>query len=350
MSSTVTLAQLQRAIGSAGYEAPSKSQLKRLRRAGLLPEVEQQHHGGVRGSITVYPEWVVDQLRHVLLLRATVRNFEHLTFWAWWDQLWVDRRTLRNNLLHWASTGLRGLTRIIDRHDDPFDAADAMWAGLGLTNRSAPRFIQERVGPRHAGTVVYLALQLLAGARPMWEGNATTATDSTDGPTADQLLHRASGMDQLTTPIPSPGGTLGVLVEEPPAIDELYDDLQDTGMLSPRSWLNAIRTASVPELNEARKVARAILIDLPLIAQAARYLGADAKNPLGVGQLIREEKKDRATLLQYASFLPLAVLLRRNNPAEIIAENINAMTEAAATIRQALKDVGLEAVPDPPSA
>jgi hypothetical protein len=68
----------------AGEEV-SDHQLKRWRRAGLIPRPRVVHAKGVRGSRAFYPAWAVEQLIAVARLHRTVRGLDEIVVAVWWE-------------------------------------------------------------------------------------------------------------------------------------------------------------------------------------------------------------------------------------------------------------------------
>jgi hypothetical protein len=93
----LTLAELRRALALRGIEL-SDSQLKRLRREGLLLVREQRHRAGLRGSESLYPAWTVDQLELVDRLAREERRFAQLRVLVRWHGGWVQPDKLRATL------------------------------------------------------------------------------------------------------------------------------------------------------------------------------------------------------------------------------------------------------------
>jgi hypothetical protein len=339
--------QLLQAVIKAGLDPASSDGLKRLRRAGLLQPGVQEHHPDRRGSETFYPQEAAAQLVGVLRLKAEVRAFDQLRFWAWWEGLWVDPRQLRNTLMHWVATETRPLRDHLGSHGDPDEAADAVARAFGIRNRSGPGWLQRRVGPAMTGSALYLLIQLMAGGQPDWNGipfdDPSQIPSIGDGP--DALLYRAIGFPSLATPI---SNDIGPLVEHPPPVDELFDQLQETNLLDMYSWLQAVRTASLQELERARQLARTFLVDGRLWAAAVKYQNPDLDDLFGLGHLDPNPPRNGATLRQYVLWIPIGVLLRRNFPSDRLDEIIEAMASSASKIRSTPIDLGLDTIPDPP--
>ena len=94
----LSLLDLRHALTTRGLEF-SDSQLKRLRREGLLPAEGQRHLAGVRGSVSLYPGWAVSQLELVARLAAKERRFAQLRVLVRWHAGWVRSDKLRESLI-----------------------------------------------------------------------------------------------------------------------------------------------------------------------------------------------------------------------------------------------------------
>ena len=117
-------------------EQVSAHQLKRWRRAGLIPRPRVVHKEGVRGSRALYPAWAVEQLIAVARLHHTVRGLSELAVAVWWEGHWVATEALPAALieplqqLSDEAVSARGGGR------DPYEAADRLL--LGMKDDGAP--------------------------------------------------------------------------------------------------------------------------------------------------------------------------------------------------------------------
>lgn len=95
-----TTAELIEAARSAGV-AVSADQLKRLRRAGLIPRPRQTHTAGTVGSSVRYPTGTADALIRVLHIRAGRRSkpLSAVRFIAWEEGLPVTFSMLRSDVV-----------------------------------------------------------------------------------------------------------------------------------------------------------------------------------------------------------------------------------------------------------
>lgn len=178
---TVTEAVLVEAARCAGFTV-SRSQLKRLRREGLVQGAAQYHPVGRRGSETRYPAAAVDQLMGVLRIRRRRRPFDAVRFLAWEEGLWVDHRDLRATLARWVRASARSA-----QHLRRGEAADV------TASRRAIRLDRSRT------PMTPLSRELLGSTRPGRErqdvlfADIQLACGSPDLVLASELLERQTG-------------------------------------------------------------------------------------------------------------------------------------------------------------
>ena len=100
----------------------------------------------------------------------------------------------------------------------------------------------------------YLLLLLAAGGEPAWNSVRLSDIDlqAEPEPTSEELLTKAFGLDKLAEPLLPGSPIAGPLVPDPPTVEELATTLQESGLTSPGNWLRAVRSASIPELGQAR--------------------------------------------------------------------------------------------------
>jgi hypothetical protein len=119
----LSLAELRRALRARDVDF-SDSQLKRLRREGLLSAEGQRHRPGIRGSESLYPTSAVDQLELVSRLAAEERRFAQLRVLVRWHGGWVRSDCLRASLIELlkpASAAARKMTQTAVDQDDRAD-------------------------------------------------------------------------------------------------------------------------------------------------------------------------------------------------------------------------------------
>ena len=124
-SEKLSLAELRRALRASGLEF-SDSQLKRLRREGLLAVEGQRHRPGVRGSESLYPAWAVGQLELVSRLGAMERRFAQLRVLVRWHGGWVRPDQLRASLIALLEPMSAAARRVTETPVDEGDRADRL--------------------------------------------------------------------------------------------------------------------------------------------------------------------------------------------------------------------------------
>lgn len=125
----------------AGFGEVTPSQLKRLRRAGLLQPPAQQHSIGQLGSHTLYPPEALPQLLAVLAIRRDRRQrpFEAIRFLGWEQGLWVEHTELRSTITHWVRESVKDVQGL-RRSGDAEAEADrrALKLGAAASTSSHP--------------------------------------------------------------------------------------------------------------------------------------------------------------------------------------------------------------------
>ncbi|MBN2113688.1 MAG: hypothetical protein JW785_06125 [Acidimicrobiia bacterium] len=335
----ITKEELLDTVRAAGFDPPAQPQLDRLTRAGLLQRPSQHHPSGRRGSQTRYSAEAATQLAGVLRLRQQVRSLDQLRFWAWWDGLWVNPHSLHNTLIRWAAAAVRSFEKEVRPYDDPLDAVDAIHQKVARAGHDGPRWLRHRVGIGDTPDAVDLLLLVAAGGQPDWQPQQLADIDprAEREATPEETLTKAFALDKLAQP-PSPGSPIpGPLVPEPPTAQELTATLQEAGLASPGNWLRAVRSASIPELSQARPIARAIVEDLPLVALAAGRYAQDPADPWGLGPFRASRRRNRRALEHTAATVGQAILLRRTLPSTQLNDFVEAVTSSAAEIRETLE-------------
>jgi hypothetical protein len=159
------------AAARAGFTV-SSHQLKRWRRAGLIPRPRIEHPRGVRGSRAVYPGWAVEQLVAVARTHRTVHRLRALTVALWWNGHWVEPIASRNALIEPLERLSEKARAARAGHADPYEAADAILAAMSNDTAPSPiaALLRKRLGSRAdlmnwLWTLVALGL----GAPAPWE-------------------------------------------------------------------------------------------------------------------------------------------------------------------------------------
>ena len=152
----LTLDELRAALGLRGIEL-SDSQLKRLRREGLLLVDEQRHRPGLHGSESLYPAWTVDQLELVERLARGERRFAQLRVLVRWHGGWVEM------FFGVAVVAVRAILSDTDRN-----VADALVLPVMVSVHAEPRPRKSRAEGGRRRTTPLTGSSSPVGAPPSW--------------------------------------------------------------------------------------------------------------------------------------------------------------------------------------
>lgn len=221
----LSLSELRRALAARGLEF-SDSQLKRLRRDGLLPVGDQRHRGGVRGSESLYPAWAVDQLELVSRLSAGERRFAQLRVLVRWHGGWVRPDQLRAamvELLEPISAAARRVAEpVVDQTDRADRLAQDMAAHPGRSGIS--RLMQQRLNnvAEDIERTMYAFAALATRSPVEWENH------DPENPTESLLavVERAFGIDRARQ---DDIGGQGPLMRERESSEQMLVQLQEAG-------------------------------------------------------------------------------------------------------------------------
>lgn len=95
----ITEAEMLKVVERGGEAPPTGDQLKRWRRAGLLPRPRLGHQLGLQGSCSWYPAWAAEQLLAIVRLHRSAHRLGELCTALWWEGYWVDPLVLRKALI-----------------------------------------------------------------------------------------------------------------------------------------------------------------------------------------------------------------------------------------------------------
>lgn len=191
----LSLAELRRAMDACGVDL-SDSQLKRLRREGLLPVEGQRHRPGVRGSESLYPAWALGQLELVSRLARRERRFAHLRVLVRWHGGWVRPDKLRASLIELLEPVSVAARKMTESAIDEGDRADRLARELvkhpGRSGVSRLMYRRLKNAREDVERTMYAFAALATGSPVEWENH-----DPND-PTEPLLsvLERAWGIDR----------------------------------------------------------------------------------------------------------------------------------------------------------
>jgi hypothetical protein len=244
---TLTLCELHEATAARGV-AFSDSQLKRLRREGLLPVEGQLHRRGVRGSESLYPGWTVGQLELVARLQARERRFAQLRVLVRWHGGWVRSDKLRASLMGLVNAvsaqARRMTTNTVDETDRADRLAEAMTRRPGRSgvSRLMRRRLNNVVDDIQRAAYAFAALSMRSPLE--WDNH------DPNEPTEPLLnvFERASGFDRARQDDIAGNGPLMGARE---STQELLAELQQTGLFDILDLGAAFETASDEAIEQA---------------------------------------------------------------------------------------------------
>ncbi len=297
--------ELLAAAAHAGEEI-SAHQLKRWRRAGLIPRPRVVHEQGVRGSRALYPAWVIEQLLAVAGLHRTVRGLSELVIAVWWEGHWVETQALRAALigpLQQLSEEARAARR---GGEDPYEAADRLLQEMkddGAPSKAVTLIRSRLSGRADFLDLLWTFLVIGLGGKAPWEQEDRSAPDPAPGALA--LLAKATGVERAMRDDPAGNG---------PWLPADFDlrafvaELRDAGGFDLDDTARPIREASEQQLAQAREDALLFAGSLALIGTVLKgLLGEDVGGMGSVSALDPDSTSARAALVRSVLILrPLA--------------------------------------------
>jgi hypothetical protein len=287
-------------------EAVSAHQLKRWRRAGLIPRPRVVHEEGVRGSRALYPAWAVEQLVAVARLHRTVRGLSELVVAVWWEGHWVETEALRAALIEPLQQLSEEARAARGGGKDPYEAADRLL--VGMKDDGGPSKAVALIRSRLSGRADFLDLLwtflvIGLGGQAPWEQEDHSLPDPAPG--ALTLLARASGVDRAMRDDPAGNG---------PWLPADFDlrafvaELRDVGGFDLDDTARPIREASDQQLAQAHEDALLFAGPLALIGAVLEgLLGKDVGGMGSVSALEPDSTSARAALVRSVLILrPLA--------------------------------------------
>jgi hypothetical protein len=334
ITSEVEERELLASAARAGAEV-SAHQLKRWRRAGLIPRPRVVHASGVRGSMALYPVWAVEQLIAVARLHRTVRGLSELVIAVWWEGHWVAIESLRAALVG-PLQQLSDEARVArGGGHDPYEAADQMIVGLkddGPPSK-ATALIRSRLSSRADFLdLLWTFLVIGLGGQAPWEQEDRSRPDPAPGALA--LLAKATGVDRAMQDDPAGNGPWLPADFDLPAF---IAELRDAGAFDLEDAARPIREASRDQLAQAHEDALLLSGPLALIGTVLEgLLGQDVGGMGSLGALDPDSSSARACLVRSVLILrPLAGDAAFSAIAELVA-SVHDRYVAIAELRAAL--------------
>jgi hypothetical protein len=311
----------------------SDDQLKRWRKAGLVPRPTVEHVAGIRGSRARYPEWAIEQLVIVERLHRSIHRLDALRVAVWWEGHWVEPDALRASLiapLDRLSTKARELT---DDAEDPFAAADTIVSAMTIERASSgiTSLLRKRLGSNaDLINLIWTFLSLGFGAPGPWADDDRT-DDSAPG--FIELLERATGTDRMRLRRTDAGSWI------PSDFDmaKFTVELQHVGAFDIQDMSRPIREASNVALEQARVDAEMFYDRLHAIGQVLEDL-RDEEIPWlkALGALAPTDAADRSNLIRNMLILRAPAGDDSLGQVEALVEREHARFIAIGEIRAAL--------------
>ena len=246
-SDALSLIELRRALLSRDLDF-SDSQLKRLRREGLLPVEGQRHPPGVRGSESVYPACAVGQLELISRLRASERRFAQLRVLVRWQGGWVDPGQLRGSLVALLQPVSAAARKVTETAVDEGDRADRLAQELvrhrGRSGVSRLMYRRLKSVRDDIDRTMYAFAALATGTAVEWENH------DPDDP-AEPLLavvDRAAGFDRARS---DEIGGEGPLLRAGESSQQILAELQQAGAFDLLNAGAAFTAATNDEIDRA---------------------------------------------------------------------------------------------------
>jgi hypothetical protein len=325
----LTLAELRASLESRSVVF-SMSQLKRVRREGLLLLAGQRHRAGVRGSESLYPASAVDQLELIARLQRKERRFAQLRVLVRWHDGWVRPDKLRASLiglLESISVQARKMTANTVHECDRADRlAEAMTRRPGRSGVS--RLMRRRLNnvSDDIGRAAYAFAVLSMRGELDWDNH-----DPND-PTEPllEVVERASGFDRARRDLISGEGPL---LGDRESTQELLAELQQAGLFDILDLGAAFAAASDEVIDRAFDDAIAFAGMRGAFEAIQSIAGNDVAGLASVTELAAaDEAVDLATLVR-------GLLLLRPLMAEGALEEIVAAAAREGTKLQAAQEL-----------
>jgi hypothetical protein len=260
------------AVERVGETPPTSDQLKRWRRAGLLPRPRIGHKAGLRGSQSWYPAWAAEQLVAIVRLHRSNHRLAELSTALWWEGRCVDPPMLRRALIAPLERFSSEAEKARAGEKDPYEAADTMLKAMPDDGKPSELVTLLRGRLTGRGDFINLMWTLLVitlGGEAPWEQEDRSRDDP--APTALELLLRSAGIDRAMSVAPA---------ERPSWLPADFDprrfiaELRDAGGFAIEDAARPIREASHEALAQART-------DAVLFSQPLAMIGSVLKDFVG---------------------------------------------------------------------
>lgn len=284
-------------VATAADHKISRHQLKRWRRAGLLPRPRIEHREGVRGSRSWYPAWTAEQLLAVARLHLSVHRLDALRIAVWWERRWVEPGALRTALIAPLERLSQKARALGAGSGDPYDAADAMVeaaAAEGSRSQVLGLFSKRVGGRANTMNLLWAFLVIGLGGEAPWDEEDRSASDA--APTALQLLAAGTGVER---PRRDGSSAPGPLVPPGFNLRDLMNELRSVDAFDVADAARPIREATDADLTQAREDALVFAEQLPAMRPGVEgVLDKDIPILAAVDAMRPKDAFDRAALIR----------------------------------------------------
>jgi len=252
----------------------SADQLKRWRRADLIPRPVQAHQPGVRGSRTTYPPGTLRQLVRVCELHTHFRKLDRVRFELWWaGEFPGDLQPIRDYLTGRLDRLLGPLRDLRGRYEKPFDAALSVVESEGPRPRDPLLRAIRRLAQtdENLRSVMVAMLTNLFGGDAEWESKGGGPGDG--DPSRAELAELASGVKRAKSDTAHSGQPL---LDSTANIVEAIQRIVSSGVIDLDHPGGAITAATDQQLVRAAKAALILMEGLKAFARVTtRVHGRD---------------------------------------------------------------------------
>jgi hypothetical protein len=327
----LSIAELSAQLQARGVEL-SPAQLKRLRREGLLSCEGQEQLRGLRGSVSLYPAYSVDQVHLVHKLGLRERRFAQRRILVRWHEGWVDPSRLRESLtgiLEGVSTKVNDLAA---GPGDKLDAADRVVKQLDGAQGNLPvnRLMRERLGGKNVDQLAFAFVAIgLGGASELeWDNR----DPNSDEPSLLSVFEQAVGLDRARQD--QIAGQPSILSPDQPT-PVLIEEITATGSMDLADPARAFRDASDAEIDQGFADAHTFA-SLILFAEAAQAMQGKDVGGLASLEVLLEDNYDT---LGITLLVRQAILIRPQLPEGRLEGIEQALKDAAPQFEAVLRHV-----------
>lgn len=323
--------ELMDGAADAGLTPPSRAQLRRWRRAGLIPRSRQVHQEGVAGSVGLYPPRTLPQLLALLTLHDEQKSLSEICFELWWRGFPIEVTQLVRAIRELTRRDRELAAKLRQTGSDASEVADELITQLDDGKPRAPlaRLIRHRLdsSDEELRSFLYFLTVLGYGGELDW--------DNLDASHGEELSPKENLLRGLGFARAMTDGSADVepWLPEPPNLHDLFEGLRTAGGLTLTDPSSVFDSASDQELTKAREDARRIRVLAEICAAAETAFGRDALGLGGLSLMYRDE----ASVRQRIEILIAGLIARRVVSDEIIDDLLNAVVREGERARAYLR-------------